>query len=186
MCASCQCLLSQLLSTAFNTPVHAPALPWVSAALPLTLPEPFLSAFHCFATRMGHARCSVTVHAHAQSHSYFSFPTFTIVSFTDSTCPMWKTICVLWHKFLRKVQYWQLIGIPRPISSSTVFIRTSAPPLTYTLTYCSCTYMWHFGDSIIDTDCMSEDPTYRQCTHLWSNNYILGMSMIHLLTLSHP
>ena len=40
-----------------------------------------------------------------------------------------------------KVQYWQLIDIPRPISIAIVFIRTTAPPLTYTCSCQYCTYM---------------------------------------------
>jgi len=49
---------------------------------------------------------------------------------------------------LRKVQYWQLIGIPRPISSYC-FYKDIFPPLTY----CSCqhcTYMWVFETRISD------------------------------------
>ena len=43
---------------------------------------------------------------------------------------------------MSKVQNWQLIDIPGP-TSSYCFIRTSAPPLTHALTYCSCQLILH-------------------------------------------
>jgi len=46
-----------------------------------------------------------------------------------------------------KVQYWQLIGIPRPISSYC-FYKDICPSLTYTLTYCSCQYCTYMARGI--------------------------------------
>ena len=65
----------------------------------------------------------------------------------DSTFwSFWREHCVLKLWEVRKVQYWQLIDIPRPISSYC-FYKDICPSLTYT--YCSCQYCTYMRRLVI-------------------------------------